>query len=64
MKQSPSVPVIFTARVVFHHDDDRALLELDPCEHVQFLIYRLQIVQVAMNRVESLRRMTADVPEL
>jgi DNA transposition AAA+ family ATPase len=61
MRNPPSVPVIFTARVMFHGNDDRAsLVECDQREHLRFLIHRLKILRAAMRRVERLRRIAAD----
>lgn len=64
MKHFPSFPVIVTARVILHDDDDRALFEFDQREHLEFLIHRLQVLQAAMHLVERLRRTAADVSEL
>ena len=65
MKPSPSFPVIVTARVVFDDGvDDRPFFELNQREQLRFLIYRLEVVQAAMHRVERLRRMAADASEL
>jgi hypothetical protein len=65
MKESPLVPVIFTARVVFDDKDDRAsLLECNQREQLRYLIYRLRVMQAAMRRVERLRHIAADASEL
>jgi hypothetical protein len=64
MKHLPSFPVTVTTRVEFHEDVDRALFEFEQRELLRFIIYRLQILQEAMSRVERLWHIAADVSEL
>jgi hypothetical protein len=64
MNHPSSFPVIVTAQVVFHDDVGRALFEFDQSEHLRRLVYRLQVLQAAMHRVERLRRIAADASNL
>jgi hypothetical protein len=62
MKLNPSVPVIFTLRVELNDTDELDFFELDKCEQLRLLLHRLKVLEVAMQRVETLRSMAAKAP--
>jgi hypothetical protein len=58
MKLIASVSVVFTARVVFDHNDDLESPEDDQNE-IRRLLHRLMVLKAAIQQVEKLRHEAA-----